>query len=259
MINENELKNKLLDSKSKKEISKEFNISPATLSKYIEKYNLEEFYRYSKSIRQQRNNNSVDIDFFKTIDTEEKAYIFGLILSDGWISNRNLGFTFQETDVDILEKVKHCLKSQHKISYKYYDCRKPQYTLVISSKEIVEDLKALGITSNKSFDATIPFDKIAPELIRHVVRGIFDGDGSFSQNRPCICTSSVSLRDGIINWCISNYNYSPSVSTQNNKYRVYFRKPGFKVICDIYQDSSIYMNRKYNSFQEYYKYRIKNQ
>lgn len=259
MINEIELKTKLLENKSKKQIAIELNTSNVTLLKYIRKYNLEEFYSYDKSKAQQLNNKSVDINFFKVIDTEEKAYIFGLVLSDGWVAGKILGFTFQETDLDVLEKVKTSLKSNHKISYKFYDYRKPQYTLSISSKEIADDLKALGITNNKSFDAYIPFDKIDPSLIRHVMRGIFDGDGSFSQNKPCICTSSVSLRDDIINWCISNYNYSPSVSIQNNKYRVYFRKPGFKVVCDIYQDSCIYMNRKFNSFQEYYKYRIKNQ
>ena len=259
MIGKNELKNKLLERKSKKQIAKELFVSEPTLRKYIRTFKLECYYSFSNSKKQQLANKSVDIDFFKSIDTEEKAYIFGLILSDGFISNTCLGFTLQEKDKDVLQKIKITMNSKHKISYKTYTDRQNQNSLLISSKEIVDDLKTLGVKNNKSFDAHIPFSKIPSELLRHVVRGIFDGDGSFSQNRPCIATSSLALKDCIIEWSENNYNYTPSITVQNNNYRIYFRKPGFKVICDMYENSNIYMDRKYNTFLSYREFRIKNQ
>lgn len=259
MIEKEILKQKLVEGKSKKQIREELAVSHVTLKKYINTYNLEEFYCFVQNASRQLSNKSVDLNFFKKIDSEEKAYIFGIILSDGWIGKNKFGITLQDLDVDVLLKIKQCLKSKHKISYKSHNHRRPQYTFTVSSKEIVEDLKALGITTNKSFEAFIPFDKIPKHLLKHAIRGIFDGDGSFSQNQPCISTSSETMKDDIISWSFNNYNYIPSVSLQEGNYRLYFRKPGFKVICDVYTDSNIYLNRKFNSFQEYYKYRMKNQ
>lgn len=259
MINENELKAKLLEGKSKKQIAKEFFISEFKLRKYISQYSLEIYYTFNISKNNQRSNKSVDLDFFKCIDNEVKAYIFGFILSDGWISKKTVGFTVQDTDADILIKIKNAMKSKHKISYKEFSERNPQSSLVISSLEVVEDLINLGITTNKSFEAFIPFDKIPSHLVRHVVRGIFDGDGSFSQNSPCIATSSVTLKNDLVKWSFETFGYKPSVSTRNTHFRIYFRKPAFNIICNIYQDSTIYLDRKYNSFIKYYEHRIKNQ
>ena len=124
MIEKQILKQKLQEGKSKRQITKELNSSEPTIRKYIKEYNLDNYYSFDISKNNQRNNKSVNIDYFKQIDTEEKAYIFGFILSDGWISNKILGFTLQSEDVDILDKIKYCMGSKHKISYKKYENKK---------------------------------------------------------------------------------------------------------------------------------------
>lgn len=260
MIEKEILKEELLKGKSKKQLAADFKISVVTLRKIIKFYNFENYYCYNKSADIQIKNKSVDIDFFKCINNEAKAYTFGLILSDGYISkDRIVGITLQESDVDILFKIKDIMQSKHKIATRFKTVGNNCCRFDITSREIVKDLQDLGVTTTKSFDASIPFNKIPNELIRHVLRGIFDGDGSFSQNRPCIATSSEQLKNDIVNWSFKNFNYSPSVYTQNNNFRIYFNKEGFKIICNMYENSNIVLTRKMNSFQEYYKYRIKNQ
>lgn len=259
MIEKQILKQKLQEGKSKRQITKELNSSEPTIRKYIKEYNLDNYYSFDISKNNQRNNKSVNIDYFKQIDTEEKAYIFGFILSDGWISNKILGFTLQSEDVDILDKIKYCMGSKHKISYKKYENKKSQKSLIISSLEIVQDLQKLGITNNKSFEASIPFNCIPNHLIIHVLRGIFDGGGSFSQNRPCIATSSLTLKNDILEWCLRNYSVAPSVIQQGQSYRLYFNKNCFKIISDIYQNNKIVLDRKMKAFEKYYTHRINNQ
>lgn len=259
MIEEKILKQKLQENKSKKQIAKELNSSEPTIRKYIKQYNLQIYYSYDISKNNQLKNKSVNINYFKEIDTEEKAYIFGFILSDGWVSKKILGFTLQAEDEDILIKIKNSMNSLHSISYKEYNKRKAQKSLIISSLEIVKDLQKLGITTNKSFEASIPFNCIPNHLIIHVLRGIFDGDGSFSQNRSCIATSSLTLKNDILEWCLKNYSVTPSVIQQGKHYRLYFNKNCFKIISDIYQNNKIVLDRKMESFQKYYTYRINNQ
>lgn len=260
MIEKEILKQKLSEGKSKKQIAKELKTSIVTLKKYIGVYNLEEFYSYDKGQDLQKRRSSVDLEFFEKIDTEEKAYIFGLLLSDGYlIKDRVIGFTLQEADKEILFKIKDVMKSKHKVSLRKRESTQDCYRFDITSSKLVLDLNLLGVTVNKSFEAFIPFDKIPDSLIRHVIRGIFDGDGSFSRNQPCIATSSIRLKNDIIDWCVKNYSYSPYITKQNNNFRIYFRKAGFPILCDVYLNSKIHIQREMNSFQEYYKYRIKNQ
>ena len=55
----------------------------------------------------------VNKDFFKCINTEEKAYVLGFICADGHIEKDRLVITVSIKDKDILEKIKHALNSGH--------------------------------------------------------------------------------------------------------------------------------------------------
>lgn len=54
------------------------------------------------------------------------------------------------------------------------------YRVFITSKKLAEDLTKYGCHSNKTYDLTFPNKKIFAneDLIRHFIRGYFDGDGS---------------------------------------------------------------------------------
>jgi hypothetical protein len=138
--------------------------------------------------------------YFSNIDTPNKAYILGLILSDGWIINKTnqIGIQLQEEDIEIIEKIKTEWKTENKILYLqkkpfkgengniYYP--KPMCRICINSPRMIEDLNKLGIVHRKSKIATLPL--ISKKLDGHLFRGIIDGDGSIywhsNKNNLCI-------------------------------------------------------------------------
>ena len=57
----------------------------------------------------------VNEDFFKCINTEEKAYILGFICADGHVEKDRLNITVSIKDRDILEKIRYAIHSNHPI------------------------------------------------------------------------------------------------------------------------------------------------
>lgn len=127
----------------------------------------------------------VDDDFFKVIDTEEKAYILGFFFADGTTMEFNgkligVSFTQLEQDVDILEKIKSAMKSSN-VFYKETQKtnEKTKYKLSIRSKQLAKRVRELGAGPKKSLTLKFPDENIfkSKDLIRHFIRGYFDGDG----------------------------------------------------------------------------------
>lgn len=116
-------------------------------------------------------------NYFKTIDTEEKAYILGFLYTDGYNSDKQVVITQLEQDVDILEKINKALDADNQIKRKLQSTNnKTVCQLCYSSIDMCADLTNLGCFRNKSLACTFPtfLDK---SLIRHFIRGYFDGDG----------------------------------------------------------------------------------
>lgn len=250
--------------KSKTEIGKLFNVTLHTVNRYIRNYNLSEYYSYDINKHSSRIN--CDITFFDNIDTEEKAYILGFLLADGWITSdgKYVGFCVTESDVDILEKIKAALKSKSKIATPTNSGFKsrPRKTLEIGSIYLVKALVNLGVTTTKSYDARLP--TISKHLLLHLLRGLFDGDGSFSNNTPLIVSCSLDLVNDIHRVIFEEYSISLSIYKQEHKqgatsYKIAFKKGGFNILCKMYNQPKIVLSRKMLKFTEYYNYRIKNQ
>jgi len=122
----------------------------------------------------------MNIDYFKVIDTPEKAYYLGLLRADGSISKRLKG-NYEEIrlQISLIESDIHILysfcdeisipKSRVKI---YNAIRKNEQNickLYIATKEFTKNL--LDLKSSEILN------KIPKQLIRHFIRGFFDGDG----------------------------------------------------------------------------------
>lgn len=146
----------------------------------------------------------VNDNYFKKINSEDKAYFLGLIATDGSLSSdlkdekrRKLSIHLKAEDVHILKKFKKFLRTKKKLYYagvKYYGKKdtksNPKYILEISSKKIHADLTKLGLTPNKTKLLKYPNYKIVPKnLMRHYIRGAFDGDGSINKGK----TSEIGL------------------------------------------------------------------
>lgn len=124
-------------------------------------------------------------DFFDNIDTQEKAYMVGFLLADGYVMDlfaghkRNPLWAIQlhRKDEYILESFRQLVGVHHGL---YHTATRPTVLLVVSSAHMTQELAKYNVVPRKSFITSFPSDTIPRELYRHVIRGIFDGDGCIS-------------------------------------------------------------------------------
>lgn len=222
-------------------------------------------------------------DFFKEIDSEEKAYWLGFICADGWITENTksnsgcLGIQLQKGDSLHLKKFNKSLEGNYPITFGGSTCsistkqdKINEYCLIrIFSIDMVNDLKNNGITSNKSYDLTFP--NIQEDLIKHFIRGFFDGDGCVrirtrkrssgelirypSCDISCNSLGFVNKLRGILyDYGIHSYIYKDK---NNNRLTINGINDNIKFLDYIYDNSSIYLDRKFNKYKEIKDY-IKN-
>ena len=153
-----------------------------TLDEIIDEYGL-----YVKPKTEINQKYSIDNYYFNVIDTQNKAYSLGMLYADGTVSKNKTGFaiSLQERDKDVLDQLNHEFGGDRKLSYIEYSKKNSnwqnQYMLGISNKQMHEDLIKHGCVPNKSLVLEFPND-IESGLIRHFVRGYFEGDGNISKN-----------------------------------------------------------------------------
>ena len=135
-----------------------------------------------------------DHNFFSRIETCEKsAYWAGFIAADGHVYEaRNcLQITLSAKDKEHLEQFKRDLKSSHRIREYQPVIEKSNFgyipktglctSLHLNSPQLAHDLKRFGLTGAKSF--TLQWPSLPDEMLRHFLRGYFDGDGSWFVSR----------------------------------------------------------------------------
>lgn len=212
---------------------------------------------------------NVNNNFFKIINTEEKAYILGFICADGHIRNDRLVITVSIKDIDILLKIKKALNSTHPIKEvtrdnPYTKTKNKKLKLVelmIGSIELVRPLFIMGLTTNKTYTLNGNIMKYIPKnLIRDFLRGYFDGDGNvmFGKRYSSGYKYNINIcgnEDFLLN---SFQLYFP---TKNKLYKDLYSKQCFiwkisskdKVkdfMYYLYENSSIHLQRKYNEFRK---------
>lgn len=203
-------------------------------------------------------------DFFETINTEEKAYLLGWLIADGYViypkgkTNPFWGISVQTSDKYILEKFKEIVGVEKTIvdAKRFRPNKKTKYTyeseLVIVSKKMVEDLAKYDIVPRKCKTVTFP-SNIDNDLIPHIIRGIFDGDGcisgrsvSFVGNKFVMSTIQEILENKI---CLNkvkighkgNETFSLAFSSKQNVKDFYHY---------IYDNATIYLTRKKERFEK---------
>jgi len=121
-------------------------------------------------------------DFFAAIDSEQKAYVLGLLMADGYIiyprakthKNPFWGISLHQKDEYLLTTIKHLIGSEKSILRE-----REESILTIVSARMVKDLERYGVVPRKSEILRFPYN-VPHSLWRHVIRGVFDGDGCVS-------------------------------------------------------------------------------
>lgn len=130
------------------------------------------------ALRKKRTSTTINEDYFEKINTSNKAYIFGLILSDGHLAKHRKQLRIKLTDIELLEEVKKVLNYNKPLFVNKTESvnHKQAKTLIICNTKIYDDLLTLGMLQNKTF--TLKFPSIPSHLMPDFIRGFFDGNGS---------------------------------------------------------------------------------
>ena len=195
---------------------------------------------------------NIDETFFDVIDTEEKAYFLGFLYADGCnATNRNaVILSLKEDDKEILEKLNSLL--QHKKPL--WHTKSGQTTLLISNKHISQRLIELGCHRAKTYTLVFPSEKQVPKhLVRHFVRGYFDGDGWVGEKAICIvstlnfCNSLAEILNQELN--VNSYIRARHPERKNNiRMLELSNKAARKFLNWIYKGSNIHLQRKYKRY-----------
>lgn len=236
-----------------KDAAKELNIYYRTLLNHIVKHPEKKIGWKGKK--------DINSNYFNVIDTEHKAYWLGFLTADGYLSNKGtVELSLAEKDGHHVALLKQDLESDHKINEKRVQLNGKifkQHRISFTDQIIASDLRRYGFTAHKTFDAYIPFDYIPKDLLRHYIRGLFDGDGSVGcyQGRLCVlvaCTASRQMGNDLIS-CLFDNDISSTYSIDKRSRNVYSinvnkTREIQRLFRWMYSDATIYLERKYNIF-----------
>ena len=213
----------------------------------------------------------VDNTFFNVIDTEEKAYILGFICSDGHIDAKNyrLTISLKDSDYALLEAIRRCMGSTHPIK-RHIKCKNPythsnniileQCCLSINGKSLVEPLINMGIAGKKTYTLNKDIMKYVPEyLVRHFLRGYFDGDGSVTWGKHYSSGNKYLIQvAGNEDFLLESFQkhfpsncglYKYKTSKQCYAWKLADKKKVLEFLNYIYNDAKIYLDRKYKIYK----------
>jgi intein/homing endonuclease len=191
---------------------------------------------------------------------EQDAYFLGFFMADGYNNEKEgrITISLAECDKEILVKFKDYFETNQSILQQNRLEKNHQNIVIlnINDKEISKNLAIHGCVQNKTFKTTFP--KISTELIKHFIRGYFDGDGSIYN---CVVsftgTESFLLDLNEELYKSTNINYS-TIRTRhperNNNIREtrYIGKNKVKEIYEyMYSDATIFLERKKQRFEKH--------
>jgi len=138
-------------------------------------------------------------NFFSKIDTEQKAFFLGVMVTDGSVSTKynriylkwSARKKYRKEHVELLSKFASIFGAKTRIAKENYVYKKgedkgEQATSVyvsFSNKKVRNDLIRLGVVPNKTYkDTSRVIYNVPDEIMHHHVRGVFAGDGFTSHS-----------------------------------------------------------------------------
>lgn len=267
---------KVITEELKQEIIKYYLSQPMTMKQVEDKYELshptitkilKDVPKYTKA---KLNNPNMKEHFFQEINEEAKAYFLGLLISDGNVFKDNTGrqasisITLDLKDEYMLEKFKEVLQANTSVGHDGRGCGQ----IAVRSNIMAEDLVKYGVVPRKSYNTYLP--QISKEMMPHLIRGIFDGDGSImakpnpnndGHNRFLHSISfcgTHQLMEDISNYILENLGIKATVYDYKDRNLSELKIQNIDNIAKfgywIYRNSTIFLNRKKDIFNDFLKH-----
>lgn len=165
-IDENKVVNMYKQGQSSSKIAEYYNVSCHTITNILEKNGVKRDNIYY--------NINLIGDYWECINTLDKAYFLGFLLTDGNISGNYIRLQLSSKDEHILYTFANKTQNGNKI----YKDKRGLVSFGVKRKKWVDDLKQYGIIPNKTYNVKLPIVK--DNMLPHLLRGIIDGDGWIS-------------------------------------------------------------------------------
>ena len=246
-----------------RQISEKYDVTRPTVSKFLEEKGIKT--TKGNHYRIYHHNES----FFDIIDTKEKAYWLGFMFADGYIVDESehygqdkFGISLAEQDKKTLEDFAKAIQSNNPICvYSRKDnIGQPLCRILLTSQKTVDDLIKHGCVKQKSLILQPPID-VPQNLTRHFIRGFFDGDGSISktlkQNKSQEYWYSINITSTyeMIEWIYAFLEMGSIIKEKRRDKTYYYSLGGHQQVKKffhiLYDNATIYMERKYNRFLEF--------
>lgn len=211
----------------------------------------------------------INRDYFENIDNEWKAYWLGFLYADGWVGSNghSVGISLQRKDEYHIDRLRNSLQCDNPI-YRYEskgfctdgDRTFLQSSITINNQKINLDLQRHGCVNKKSLILKPP--TLEGNLIRHFVRGYFDGDGwvSMSEKRKKFEVGFIGTKEMME--FIAQYFESQGISRTkvsrdksdsiSNTYSIHYGSflDTEKIFNLFYYHCNIYLKRKFEKFDK---------
>lgn len=242
------------------QIAEKYNSCPLTIRKLLARNGVQIRPRCSFN-RTHKDCHQLTLDYFKNINSEEKAYWLGVIISDGTIQKDGYKTSLTSKDKDLIVKFKKAIKSTFPVSkIDSFDKRtKKTYTrflIQVNSKEFTSYLIQHGVTNKKSYVCNFPI--INQTFYLAFLRGLFDGDGSLTVNSKdnfrMSFTATKEILESIQNFLKEKFEIEPHpiyrTSEAMNVFRTHYFADTKKILSLLYKNSTenSRLNRKYKLY-----------
>jgi intein/homing endonuclease len=256
-----------LETKSMTEVSKKFDIKAPTLYYTLNKEGVDltiDLKRNGERVRKF----AIDPDYFEEINTRDKAYITGMLHSDGCIT-RTGQVRIKLCDLELLEEISSKIYKDRPLYNGGGKGRnKKNKLLVITQEKIYRDVQKHGCCLDKTYNLEFP-TTIPNYLMGDYLRGFFDGDGSIyiyekKSYRPATVKIVATRKwaENLVKW-LKQFDIDSAIYDDKRHDN---RITGFHV-CNvpslikfydlIYKDieDQIFLKRKFDRYSDYYKFK----
>jgi len=218
-------------------------------------------------------------DFFDCIDTEIKAYLLGFYYADGSLNTqrKRIKISIGFNDIEIINLFREYIAplniiGEHINSKENKNKTKTHLNSIqIYSPHIVETLTKYGMGHCKTYNDIADLSFIQDNVMRHFIRGYFDGDGcvyshvikkniklkngEFKQyeyrNRLWFIVSHTKTQLEFLKQWLEKHEIHPNIypDKKGNFYLSVTKKDSFYKLRELlYKDSKFFLKRKYDKF-----------
>ncbi len=205
---------------------------------------------------------NINMTFFREW-SPAMAYVLGVFYSDGCLCvNRNgyLSASISQKEPELLEKCLALMNCDARLGYRPHNSPVGGlYTFTVNHQGVCRDLIGRGLHPKKSL--TIEFPEMPAEMVRHFIRGCWDGDGCICKDgdrasswRAIYCSGSQMFVASLHN-ALVHLGMQPARIHRDRRATVYtVRWSGwkcgtlFRILYDGVSDQQ-YLLRKYSHFR----------